>query len=139
MTFELVFPSEKAIYDDFVFELDGKPLEAEFGERNVTGEYWNKEAGATATLKVAYRSQGLDRWRYILGGLGNDVAHARDFSLKMSTPFKDIDFPEDTLSPTEKTETTDGWELAWNFKNLLSGFQIGMEMPKKLQPGPLSR
>ena len=148
VTFELVFPSEKAIYDDFVFELDGKPLEAEFGERNVTGEYWNKEAGAaarvrmesgaTATLKVAYRSQGLDRWRYILGGLGNDVAHARDFSLKMSTPFKDIDFPEDTLSPTEKTETTDGWELAWNFKNLLSGFQIGMEMPKKLQPGPLA-
>ena len=147
VAFDLDFPSEKAIYDDFVFELNGEQLDAKFGDRNVRGESWKKpggtsrvrmEPGALAMLKVAYRSQGLDRWRYILGGSGNDIAQAKDFSLKMHTRFKDIDFPEDTLSPTEKKETEDGWELGWNYKNLLSGFQIGMAMPNKLQPGPLA-
>ena len=147
VTFELVFPSDKAIYDDFVFELDGRPLDAKYGEREVQGEYWKKagaasrvrlEPGATGELKIAYRSQGLDRWRYILGGWGNDIAQAKNFSLTMHTPFKDIDFPEDSLSPTEKKETENGWELTWNYKNLLSGFQIGMVMPNKLQPGPLA-
>ncbi len=169
VAFDLDFPSEKAIYDDFVFELNGEQLDAKFGDRNVRGESWKNpdetsrpprgsltrfrgedgkkpgvtsrvrmEPGALAMLKVAYRSQGLDRWRYILGGSGNDIAQAKDFSLKMHTRFKDIDFPEDTLSPTEKKETEDGWELGWNYKNLLSGFQIGMVMPNKLQPGPLA-
>jgi inner membrane protein involved in colicin E2 resistance len=62
----------------------------------------------------------------------------RDFNLRMKTNFKDIDFPDNTLSPSEKTETGDGWELTWSFKNLLSGYQIAMAMPEKLQPGPLA-
>jgi len=56
----------------------------------------------------------------------------------MTTNFKGIDFPENTLSPTEKQETPDGWKLDWTYKNLLSGFQIGMQMPQILQPGPLA-
>ncbi len=62
----------------------------------------------------------------------------RDFSLRMTTNFKEIDFPENTLSPSEKRETDGGWELNWNFTNLVTGFQVGMKMPEKLQPGPLA-
>ena len=58
--------------------------------------------------------------------------------MRMTTNFKAIDFPENTLSPSEKQETASGWELEWNYKNLVSGFQIGMLMPEKLQPGPLA-
>lgn len=61
-----------------------------------------------------------------------------DFSLKMKTNFKDIDFPDNTLSPSNKLETDDGWDLTWSYKNLLSGYQIAMVMPEKLQPGPLA-
>ncbi len=61
-----------------------------------------------------------------------------DFSLVMHTNFKDIDFADDTLSPTAKKETGDGWELNWRYSDLVSGFQIGMEMPERLQPGPLA-
>ncbi|HEX9764140.1 MAG TPA: inner membrane CreD family protein, partial [Candidatus Acidoferrales bacterium] len=39
---------------------------------------------------------------------------------------------------SEKQATADGWKLDWTYKNLLSGFQIGMQMPGKLQPGPLA-
>ena len=56
----------------------------------------------------------------------------------MTTNFKDIDFPDNTLAPTAKSETTDGWRLDWTYTNLLSGYAIAMTMPEKLQPGPLA-
>ena len=92
-------------------------------------------AGKTVTLRVAYRSQGLDRWTYNFGG---DVSQVRDFTLRMTTNFKDIDFPDNTLSPGVKREIPGGWELIWSYKNLVTGFPIAMVMPEKLQPGPLA-
>jgi inner membrane protein involved in colicin E2 resistance len=56
----------------------------------------------------------------------------------MHTNFKDVDFPENTISPTAKQETGNGWNLSWNYKNFVSGYEIGMAMPEKLQPGPLA-
>jgi inner membrane protein involved in colicin E2 resistance len=56
----------------------------------------------------------------------------------MRTNFKDIDFPDNTLSPSEKTETSNGWDLNWSYRSLVSGYQIAMVMPGKLQPGPLA-
>jgi inner membrane protein involved in colicin E2 resistance len=93
-------------------------------------------AGQTATLRVGYRSQGLNEWRYSFGT--NDVTQVQNFTLNMKTNFKDIDFPDNTISPSTKHETTKGWELTWSYKNLLSGYQIAMVMPEKLQPGPLA-
>jgi len=77
----------------------------------------------------------LDNWNY---RFGEDVNQVRDFSLQMRTNFQDIDFPENTLSPTEKQPNGDGWLLTWKYSSLLSGFDIGMVMPEKLQPGPLA-
>ena len=62
----------------------------------------------------------------------------RDFSLRMTTNFRDIDFPENALSPIEKHLTGNGWDLTWRYKNLVSGYNIAMAMPAKLQPGPLA-
>ena len=58
--------------------------------------------------------------------------------MTVRTNFEQIDFPEDTLSPSEKHRTANGWDLTWRYKNLVSGFQIGVTMPEKLQPGPLA-
>src|SRR5215213_4246891 len=134
VTFTLKFPAERAIYDDLVFTVDGAPVILTNEKNAATGTAAVK-TGETATLRVAYRSQGLNDWRYNFGG---DVAQVRDFRMRMRTDFKEIDFPENTLSPSEKREAGGGWELEWNYKNLVSGFQIGMAMPEKLQPGPLA-
>src|SRR5918911_5246769 len=134
VTFYLSFPTHHAIYDDLVFTVDDLPLTLT-NEENMASGTAQVAPGKTAILKVAYRSQGLHDWRY---NFGNDVTQVRDFSLKMRTNFKEIDFPENTLSPSEKQETASGWELLWSYKNLVSGFQIGMVMPEKLQPGPLA-
>ena len=86
-------------------------------------------------LNVHYKSQGLESWRYSFGDKVNEV---RDFSMKMTTNFRDIDFPDNTLAPGAKRETPTGWELNWTYQSLLSGYQIAMAMPQKLQPGPLA-
>ena len=86
-------------------------------------------------MHVAYRSQGLDTWRY---SLGDEVAEVREFNLNLNTNFDGFDFPENTLSPTEKKPTKDGWLLTWTYRNLLSGFEIGVKLPEKPQPGPLA-
>jgi len=134
VSFTLNFPASQAIYDDLVMELDGQPLSIT-NQKTATVARVLVPAGKTAVLKVGYRSQGLEQWRY---GFGDEVAQVRDFNLRMTTNFKRIDFPENTLSPTEKRETAQGWELAWNYRDLVSGFQIAMPMPEKLQPGPLA-
>jgi len=130
----LDFPATRALYDDIVFVVDGQPQDIQSHNSGVTATV-RVPAGKTAVLQVGYRSQGLESWRYSFGA---DVARVRGFHLSMTTNFKDIDFPENTLSPSEKQETTSGWKLDWSYKNLLSGFQIGMQMPSKLQPGPLA-
>jgi inner membrane protein involved in colicin E2 resistance len=133
--FKLDFPTAKAIYDDLVFAVDGTPLTVK-NENNAASGFIKVAPGAVARLAVGYRSQGLNEWRYSFGS--KDVSQVRDFNLKMKTNFKDIDFPDNTLSPSEKHESGSGWDLVWSYKNLVSGYQIAMAMPEKLQPGPLA-
>ncbi|HEY1374032.1 MAG TPA: inner membrane CreD family protein [Candidatus Binatia bacterium] len=134
VTFTFYFPTTQAIYDDLVFTVDGEPVKTENKQSAIVGTA-KIAAGKTAVLAVRYRSQGLDSWRYVFG---DDVTQVRNFELHMKTNFRDIDFPENTLSPSKKTPTNTGWELSWTFRNLVSGFQIGMVLPQKLQPGPLA-
>jgi hypothetical protein len=57
----------------------------------------------------------------------------------MKTNFKQIDFPSDILFLTEKPETATGWDFAWRYTNIISGFQIGMTMPKETPARPPGR
>ena len=134
VNFVLNFPTAQAIYDDLVFIVDGSPV-ALSNQQNAAIGSAKVKAGQVARLQVGYKSQGLNEWRYSFGS--KEVAQVRDFKLKMKTNFKEIDFPDNTLSPSEKHETGTGWDLDWTYKNLVSGYQIAMVMPEKLQPGPL--
>jgi len=135
VTFMLPFPTNQAIYDDLSFLVDGQSVEL-VNANSTTSATTKIGAGKSVELKVGYRSQGLNEWRYNFGQA--NVAQVRDFTLRMKTNFKDIDFPENSLSPSTKKETNSGWDLTWSYKNLLSGYQIAMVMPEKLQPGPLA-
>ncbi|MFN2491823.1 MAG: inner membrane CreD family protein [Pyrinomonadaceae bacterium] len=135
VNFVLNFPTSNAIYDELVFTIDGAPVSVS-NEQNAAIGSTNIAPGQVAQLALGYRSQGLNEWRYSFSG--GDVTQVRDFSLKMKTNFKEIDFPDNTLSPSEKHETPNGWDLSWSYKNLVSGYQIAMVMPEKLQPGPLA-
>jgi inner membrane protein involved in colicin E2 resistance len=132
--FRLPFPANQAIYDNLVMSADDQPLIVNNTSSVATGSA-HIAAGKTVVLHTGYRSQGVDSWQY---NFGEGISQIRNFTLHMRTNFKDIDFPENTMSPTTKTESNGGWDLTWSYKNLVAGYEIGMTMPEKLQPGPLA-
>jgi inner membrane protein involved in colicin E2 resistance len=134
LCFRFKFPAQKAVYDGLAMLVNGNNVSPITDDQGVNGQAV-VGPGETAVFHIAYRSQGLNTWRY---KLGDGVAQAHDFTLNMRTNFKGIDFADDTLSPTSKQRTADGWDLTWRYSDLISGFQIGMTMPEKLQPGPLA-
>jgi inner membrane protein involved in colicin E2 resistance len=134
VTFTLPYPAAQASYDNLVLTLDSQTL-APKNEKNFATATARVGAGKSATLAVGYDSRGLTSWAY---SFGEEVAQVREFQLRMKTNFKDIDFPANCLAPAEKRETPDGWDLGWTYKNLVTGYDIGMVMPEKLQPGPLA-
>jgi inner membrane protein involved in colicin E2 resistance len=135
VVFKLPFPTSQAIYDNLTFVVDGKPV-ALTNENNSAKASVKVGAGKSTQLSIGYSSQGLNEWRYSFGNTA--VSQVKDFNLQMNTNFKDIDFPENTISPSAKRETDNGWNLTWSYTSLLSGYQIAMVMPEKLQPGPLA-
>jgi inner membrane protein involved in colicin E2 resistance len=134
VTFTLRLPAEQAIYDGVAFTMNGTPLAISNDKMDTYGTAL-LQPHEKGVLTVAYDSQGLESWKYNFGG---GVSQVRDFELRAATDFSGFDFPETTLSPTQERRVPGGWELVWNYKNLVSGYTIGIAMPQKLQPGPLA-
>jgi inner membrane protein involved in colicin E2 resistance len=145
----LPLPAQQAVYDNVELKADDAALPLTFSGSQVLARV-RLAGGAKAVLRAEYRSQGLDSWRYSLssanaaqanaqnGQSGKEISQSRDFHLLLKTDFSGFDFPDNSLSPTEKRQTANGWELQWNYENLVSGFDIALKMPQKLQPGPLA-
>ena len=133
----LAFPSSDAIYDGFVFRVNGR----EGGPAANIGQGITIEtplpAHGEAVVDVAYKTRGLGDWTYSFGAAGS-VSQVKDFSLEMTTDFRNIDFPLGTLSPVKKAAEGAGYRLDWTFDSLVTGQKIGMEPPNRLNPGPLA-
>jgi hypothetical protein len=131
-----MFPDKSAIYDGFHFVLDGTEysglVDAADGSVTVNVPVQHDQV---VNFQITYKSRGLDSWRY---QPGTSVTRLHDFALDMRTHFADIDFPEQTLSPSWREHTGDGWKLRWNFEQIVSGFGIGMLTPQRVQPGELA-
>ena len=134
-TIRLPLPSKQAVYDGMEISLDRQVLPLDFSGAEAAAHGVLKP-NATGAVRIAYRSQGQDNWIYKFSS-GDEVARVKDLHLLVKTDFGGFDFPENSLSPTEKRQTSEGWELQWDYQNLVSGFNIALRMPQKLQPGPL--
>ena len=70
---------------------------------------------------------------------GRGSSTSRTISLLPCEPISRTSTSPTILSPQPpKQRTANGWDLTWRYSDLISGFQIGMTMPEKLQPGPLA-
>ncbi len=129
------FPDPNGAYDGFVVQVDDEiqQISYESGEAVAT---FTLAPGATGLIETGYRTQGLDEWRY--SPTRGSVGVIDDFELVMNTDFDAVDFPADAVSPTAKVETESGWRLSWAYDSLVSGRQIGLVMPKPLNPGPVA-
>lgn len=126
-------PSPRATYDDFLFSANGKEAvpSGDFSQGVV--QRLPLPAGQKATIRLRYSSRGMNTWSY---SFGSQVSRVKNFTLTVNTDFDGFDFP--TLSPTGKNELDGGWKLVWQFKSVISPFEPAIEMPGKLNPGPLA-
>jgi hypothetical protein len=127
------FPAQNATYDAFEFTV-GKQTAQSVGATD-QGLVLTQptDAGATVPIRIHYKTRGLDDWRYRFGA---GTTQVRKCTLTAQTTFARVDFPENSLSPTAKRQTGQGWELEWRFDSLVTGVAVGIEMPGKLDPGP---
>jgi len=128
------FPSSNAIYDDFELRIGDQQITPKGVTSDVRGVL-RLGAGEVAEIYVTYKSRGLDRWVY---RFADKITTVKDFTLTVNTDFAEFDFSEKTISASSKTRTAEGWQLQWRFSSLVSDFGLGVEMPHKLNPGPLA-
>ncbi len=133
---EFAFPSGQAIYDQFRFRVNQQPASGVSDLSKGLRSRVVLPAGGEALVEVGYVSRGLDQWNYAFAPQG--VSEVSDFVLAMTTDFRDVDFPAGTMSPSEKIEQGAGWRLAWRFANVVTGQRVGMDLPNRLNPGPLA-
>jgi hypothetical protein len=56
----------------------------------------------------------------------------------MNTNFPEINFPVGTGSPSKRSQEKDGFRLGWDYPDVLAAASIGMDMPKRLNAGPIA-
>jgi inner membrane protein involved in colicin E2 resistance len=127
------FPSPSAIYDDFEFSVAGQRATAVGATEQGVPLKVTAAPGQMLPVKVHYRSRGLGTWKY---SFGPQTSQVNNCTITVTTDFARVDFPGQTMSPTDKMWTGRGWQLKWEFKSLVTGLGIGIEMPTKLDPGP---
>jgi len=135
MTVQYAFPAPNTLYDNFKFEINGTQILPDSDLTKGLTSTVTLASRESANVHVTYRSRGVDRWLY---KFGPGITNVKDFNLVVNTDFRDFDFPQQTVSSSTKEAMANGWKLGWNFESTVAGFQIGVEMPKKTQPGPLA-
>ena len=132
---EFQFPASGAIYDDFRILIDGKEFDTQgkMGTHISIPIYLGIQE--EKDVRITYNSQGLNSWKYLFG---DGVKNVKNFLLTFRTNFDNPDFPSGTISPSEKEKVPEGWKFTWKYKDLVTGYNIGVEMPKKMNPGPLA-
>jgi inner membrane protein involved in colicin E2 resistance len=128
-----MLPAKNAVYDNFNLAIGGQEIKDIEPQSGVITTPVRLAAGQNENVEISYESQGLNEWSY---NMGVDVKAIRNFSLVVTTDFEEIDFPAQSISPAQKERTNKGWKLTWQYSNLLTGANIGVIMPQKLNPGP---
>lgn len=124
-------PAGQGMFSDFRVELDGQESQA-YEEQGQEIAIELPESGASI-VKVSYTAQGSEEWWF---HFHKDSTTTRNVDLTITTNFHDINFPDGGLSPAQRTATDSGWEMNWKYENLMSGGNVGIELPTRPNPGP---
>ena len=138
----LSFPLEKGnvVHDGFkVLDANGRWVETSLENSQAT---WTEPFAPNQIREyaISYRSRGMSVWHYGLPNLGlaGGAGRARNFSLAVETNFADVNFPPGSLSPSSHGRIDGGWRGVWKFDSIVTTSSIGIELPQKLNPGPLA-
>ena len=137
-TFYISFPlpPETAGLHGFDFRLgdDDQSSQAVPGPSGVVTRAIQLPAAGSVTLATAYGTRGTDSWKYDFP----DKRRISGFLLAMRTNFHEINFPVGTGSADQRKPDGSGFDLTWNYPDVLAAQSIGMDMPKRLNAGPVA-
>jgi hypothetical protein len=137
-TFYISFPlpPETAGLHGFDFRLgeDDQSSESVPGASGVVTRAIQLPASESVTRYTAYGTRGTDTWRYEFP----DKRRIAGFQLAMRSDFHEINFPVGTGSANQRKADAKGYDLIWNYPDVLAAQNIGMDMPKRLNAGPVA-
>ena len=129
------FPAKDGTYDAFAASINDTRLTAPIKTAEGVGEIVELPPGQTATFSVAYKTRGIREWRY---RTDQNAGRVQNLNLVLNTQFRAVDFPEGCLSPMASVPTETGAMLTWQATDLITKEDIGVVIPEKLNPGPLT-
>ncbi len=133
--FHFEFPTKSGTYDDFNFTMDGVPKGGDVNARAGVDALVTLVPGESREIKVSYETRGMRQWRY---QLDPKAGHVRNLDLQVATNFEKVDYTHDSLSPMSADAIEEGMLLNWKAKHLITGANIGVVVPEKRNPGPLT-
>lgn len=129
------FPHPEGTYDQFALRVDGQPLNVNVATKEGIGEIVELPPGASRTFGFEYVTRGMTEWRY---ALDPNIGRVQNFELTATTNFANYDYADGTWAATTTQATGEGTQLAWTTTDLITNQDIGILIPEKLNPGPLT-
>ncbi len=129
-------PQNTTGLNEFELRLDdaGESTQAVPGPSGVVNRAVLLPASGSVTLHAGYRTRGMNTWKYEFP----DNRRIAGFQLTMLTDFQEINFPVGTGSPSQRTPDAKSFTLVWDYPDVLAAPSIGMDMPKRLNAGPVA-
>ncbi len=129
------FPAKGSTYDEFSMYINNKLLSVPVNTRTGIDEIIELAPGKEIEFKIQYKTRGINTWKY---QMTKNTGRVKNFLLTAYTGFTDIDYTPDSLSPMSAKETDTGMMLEWKASDLITNSNIGIIIPEKLNPGPLT-
>ena len=130
------FPAKGGTFDQFAVCIGDKKLLAPVDTAQGVDDLIELPPGQSADFRVTYKTRGIREWRY---AMDRNVGRVRNLNLVAKTNFQNVDYPDGCLSPMSVEEAGDGGlTLTWRATDLITKEDIGLTIPEKLNPGPLT-
>ncbi|MBI4558196.1 MAG: inner membrane CreD family protein [Candidatus Hydrogenedentes bacterium] len=129
------FPSQGGTYDAFTMHLDDQPFGGAVDTKEGIHELVELAPGQSTDFKISYKTRGIREWRY---KMDPTVGRVQNLNLAVKTDFRKVDYPDGCLSPMSSQDADNGKLLTWQATDLITKEDVGVLIPEKLNPGPLT-
>lgn len=129
--------STDSIYNNIALAVNGAEIEDVIPLIRKQEMKVRPDRNGLVSLKVSYDVSGMEELRYYITEDSDEIAQINDFHLAIFTDFDTYDFPSNMMSPTLKTRTDGGWKLEWDFNKSVTGKDIGLVIPNRVNPGQI--
>lgn len=130
-----VFPARDATYDGFALHIDDELQQRDVDTATGITETIMLEPGQQRRFAIAYTTRGLTSWTYRPAA---HVGRVRNLDLTVRTDFRAVDYISGGRSPGDDQVNETGRTLTWTASDLITRQAIGIMMPDRLNPGPLT-